>query len=170
MSRVSTQVWKHQRCSSQMQSLQRARCDQARLSCKACHSTCMHVFAGTVSAPQACPDDAWQAWLQSATTQASLGLLIPQQCACRLQVLNAMLLACSGDAGKTAVEAMEYLLQEGAVPDTWAPNGSSVSSLSAFDGVATKLFHGRWLSKTKVVAMLLELMAIYRPANCPCIE
>ena len=37
-----------------------------------------------------------------------------------------MLLACSGDAGNTAVEAMDYLLQEGAVPDTWAPNGSSV--------------------------------------------
>lgn len=39
-----------------------------------------------------------------------------------------MLLACSGDASKTAVEAMDYLLQEGAVPDTWAPNGSSVQS------------------------------------------
>ena len=38
-----------------------------------------------------------------------------------------MLLACSGDATSVAVEAMQYLLQEGAVPDTWAPNGSSVS-------------------------------------------
>lgn len=55
------------------------------------------------------------------------GLLKPQQCACRLQVLNAMLLACSGDATDVAVEAMQFLLQEGAVPDTWAPNGSSVS-------------------------------------------
>lgn len=54
-------------------------------------------------------------------------LLKPQQCACRLQVLNAMLLACSGDATSVAVDAMQYLLQEGAVPDTWAPNGSSVS-------------------------------------------
>ena len=57
-------------------------------------------------------------------------LLKPQQCACRLQVLNAMLLACSGDATTVAVEAMQYLLQEGAVPDTWAPNGSSVSCYS----------------------------------------
>lgn len=38
-----------------------------------------------------------------------------------------MLLACSGDATSIAVEAMQFLLQEGAVPDTWAPNGSSVS-------------------------------------------
>lgn len=43
-------------------------------------------------------------------------LLKPQQCACRLQVLNAMLLACCGDATSVAVEAMQYLLQEGAVP------------------------------------------------------
>ena len=59
-------------------------------------------------------------------------LLRPQQCACRLQVLNAMLLACSGDSTNSAVEAMQYLLQEGAVPDTWAPNGSSVSLTSQF--------------------------------------
>lgn len=56
-------------------------------------------------------------------------LLKPQQCACRLQVLNAMLLACSGDATSVAVDAMQHLLKEGAVPDTWAPNGSSVSLL-----------------------------------------
>ena len=58
--------------------------------------------------------------------------LRPQQCACRLQVLNAMLLACSGNASEIAVQAMQYLLQEGAVPDTWAPNGSSVSYAFAF--------------------------------------
>ena len=144
------------------------RCDQARHSRKAYHSACMHVLACTVSASQARADDAWQALLQSAITQASLGLLIPQQCACRLQVLNAMLLACSGDAGKTAVEAMEYLLQEGAVPDTWAPNGSSVSSPSAFDGVATKLSHAHWLSK--MIAIFLELIATYRPTNRPYIQ
>lgn len=66
-------------------------------------------------------------------------LLKPQQCACRLQVLNAMLLACSGDATAVAVEAMRYLLKEGAVPDTWAPNGSSVSHLSAHFTTAFRL-------------------------------
>ncbi|KAL0022409.1 hypothetical protein WJX77_009167 [Trebouxia sp. C0004] len=55
----------------------------------------------------------------------------------RGEVLNAMLLACSGDATAVAVEAMQYLLQEGAVPDTWAPNGSSALMLAAsVDGVA----------------------------------
>ena len=49
-----------------------------------------------------------------------------------MQVLNAMLLACSGDATSVAVDAMQYLLQEGAVPDTWAPNGSSVSQSHVF--------------------------------------
>ncbi|DBA68766.1 TPA: hypothetical protein ACH3X2_013381 [Trebouxia sp. C0005] len=55
----------------------------------------------------------------------------------RGEVLNAMLLACSGDASTVAVEAMQYLLQEGAVPDTWAPNGSSALMLAAsVDGIA----------------------------------
>lgn len=51
-----------------------------------------------------------------------------------------MLLACSGDATSVAVEAMQYLLQEGAVPDTWAPNGSSVSHVLA-EELGTLLSH-----------------------------
>jgi hypothetical protein len=47
------------------------------------------------------------------------------------QVLNAMLLACAGDASEVAVRAMKRLLQQGAVPDTWAPNGSSALMLAA---------------------------------------
>ena len=43
-----------------------------------------------------------------------------------------MLLACSSDGTSAAVDAMQYLLQEGAVPDTWAPNGSSVSVASVY--------------------------------------
>lgn len=51
-----------------------------------------------------------------------------------LQVLNAMLLAsCSPeanpkDSSKAALAAIEMLLEAGAVPDTWAPNGNSVCS------------------------------------------
>ncbi|EFJ40619.1 hypothetical protein VOLCADRAFT_99563 [Volvox carteri f. nagariensis] len=50
----------------------------------------------------------------------------------RGEVLNAMLLACAGDgsAGIT-VQAMRKLLASGAVPDTWAPNGSSALMLAA---------------------------------------
>lgn len=50
-----------------------------------------------------------------------------------VQVLNAMLLACCSteanpkDSCPEALEAIEMLLDEGAVPDTWAPNGNSVS-------------------------------------------
>lgn len=46
-----------------------------------------------------------------------------------MQVLNALLLACSGHGGEQALAAMEQLLTRGAVPDTWAPNGSSVRGL-----------------------------------------
>ena len=50
-----------------------------------------------------------------------------------LQVLNAMLLACCSedanpkDKSPQALEAIQSLLDAGAVPDTWAPNGNSVS-------------------------------------------
>ena len=57
--------------------------------------------------------------------------------AARGEVLNALLLACAGD-GKSAVAvaAMRLLLAAGAVPDTWAPNGSSALMLAAAaDGV-----------------------------------
>ena len=41
-----------------------------------------------------------------------------------------MLLACSGNTeaatAQESMEAMRALLAAGAVPDTWAPNGSSV--------------------------------------------
>ncbi|KIY96088.1 hypothetical protein MNEG_11874 [Monoraphidium neglectum] len=54
----------------------------------------------------------------------------------RGEVLNAMLLACAGDAGGAAVDAMLELLTAGAVPDTWAPSGSSALMLAACaDGV-----------------------------------
>lgn len=43
-----------------------------------------------------------------------------------MQVLNALLLACSGQVGSDALSSMAQLLQQGAVCDTWAPNGSSV--------------------------------------------
>jgi hypothetical protein len=49
----------------------------------------------------------------------------------RGEVLNAMLLACAGEATTVAVEAMQQLLAAGAVPDTWAPNGSSALMLAA---------------------------------------
>jgi hypothetical protein len=45
-----------------------------------------------------------------------------------MQVLNAMLLACAGVDSRDALTSIEALLEAGAVPDTWAPNGSSVSS------------------------------------------
>ncbi len=45
---------------------------------------------------------------------------------CAIQVLNAMLLACASISSEEAVTSMARLLQAGAVPDTWAPNGSSV--------------------------------------------
>lgn len=37
-----------------------------------------------------------------------------------------MLLGCAGETGQTAVQALNAALAGGAVPDTWAPNGSSV--------------------------------------------
>ncbi|KXZ46695.1 hypothetical protein GPECTOR_41g659 [Gonium pectorale] len=50
----------------------------------------------------------------------------------RGEVLNAMLLACAGDGtAGTTVQAMRKLLSSGAVPDTWAPNGSSALMLAA---------------------------------------
>lgn len=49
----------------------------------------------------------------------------------RGEVLNAMLLACAGDGSDAAVTAMARLLRDGAVPDTWAPNGSSALMLAA---------------------------------------
>lgn len=49
----------------------------------------------------------------------------------RGEVLNAMLLACAGDGGPPAVSTMRELLVAGAVPDTWAPNGSSALMLAA---------------------------------------
>ena len=52
-----------------------------------------------------------------------------------MQVLNAMLLACCSNEANTkdscnaALQAIEALLDAGAVPDTWAPNGNSVRFL-----------------------------------------
>lgn len=98
---------------------------------------------------------------------AGWGLLRPQQCACRLQVLNAMLLACSGDAGKVAVGAMEYLLREGAVPDTWAPNGSSVSLRSALQVFVALTSQQKldslavWLAFAVLICLLNHILLFY---------
>jgi hypothetical protein len=56
----------------------------------------------------------------------------------RGEVLNALLLACAGEGSSAvAVAAMRALLAAGAVPDTWAPNGSSALMLAAAaNGVA----------------------------------
>ena len=48
-----------------------------------------------------------------------------------VQVLNAMLLGCAGEQGEEPVQALSAALAGGAVPDTWAPNGSSVRPCSA---------------------------------------
>ncbi len=37
-----------------------------------------------------------------------------------------MLLACAGIASNEAVESLLHVMHLGAVPDTWAPDGSSV--------------------------------------------
>ena len=42
-----------------------------------------------------------------------------------------MLLACAGIKSAEALKAITALLQAGAVPDTWAPNGSSALMLAA---------------------------------------
>lgn len=42
-----------------------------------------------------------------------------------------MLLACAGHATPAALDATRQLLAAGAVPDTWAPNGSSALMLAA---------------------------------------
>ena len=46
------------------------------------------------------------------------------------QALNAMLLACAGAANGEAVASLQHVMQLGAVPDTWAPDGSSVRYFS----------------------------------------
>lgn len=57
----------------------------------------------------------------------------------RSEVLNALLLACSGQRGSEALEAMEQLLKAGAVCDTWAPNGSSVGHTSQRRSISCRL-------------------------------
>eukprot|EP00798_Chlamydomonas_sp_ICE-L_P024342 gene24342-9958_t len=57
----------------------------------------------------------------------------------RGEVLNAMLLACAGDGSAVAVLTMRKLLAKGAVPDTWAPNGSSALMLAASANAAKSL-------------------------------
>jgi hypothetical protein len=47
------------------------------------------------------------------------------------EVLNALLLGCSGVVGDDSLTAMRQLLSHGAVCDTWAPNGSSALMLAA---------------------------------------
>lgn len=69
-------------------------------------------------------------------------------------MLNALLLACAGEGSSaTAVAAMRALLAAGAVPDTWAPNGSSALMLAAAaDGVAALKVGGvAWSSRQRVL-------------------
>jgi hypothetical protein len=47
------------------------------------------------------------------------------------EVLNALLLACSGSAAPAALASVRALADAGAVPDTWAPNGQSALMLAA---------------------------------------
>lgn len=75
--------------------------------------------------PQACPA---ACLVKNARGQAPVDVAAACE---RGEVLNAMLLACAGDAGAVAVRAMKQLLAAGAVPDTWAPNGSSALMLAA---------------------------------------
>jgi hypothetical protein len=49
----------------------------------------------------------------------------------RFEVLNALLLACCGHTTKAALASVTALVAAGAVPDTWAPNGSSALMLAA---------------------------------------
>ncbi|KAK2079373.1 hypothetical protein QBZ16_003064 [Prototheca wickerhamii] len=67
----------------------------------------------------------------------------------RGEVLNAMLLACSGSNSDAALAAMRALLGRGAVCDTWAPSGSSAlmltSSADSEEGVRLLLEHGATL-------------------------
>ncbi|RMZ52750.1 hypothetical protein APUTEX25_000869, partial [Auxenochlorella protothecoides] len=64
----------------------------------------------------------------------------------RGEVLNAMLLACSGSGSEAALASMRALLARGAVCDTWAPSGSSalmlVASADSRPGVELLLAHG----------------------------
>ncbi len=57
-----------------------------------------------------------------------------------------MLLACAGIKSGGALEAITALLRAGAVPDTWAPNGSSALMLAAavdsVDAIVTLLDNG----------------------------
>ena len=57
-----------------------------------------------------------------------------------------MLLACAGIKSADALEAIAALLRAGAVPDTWAPNGSSALMLAAavdsVDAMRTLLANG----------------------------
>lgn len=74
----------------------------------------------------------------------------------RGEVLNALLLACAGEGSSaTAVAAMRALLAAGAVPDTWAPNGSSALMLAAAaDGVAALKVGGvAWSSRQRCALM-----------------
>lgn len=91
-----------------------------------------------------------------------------------MQVLNAMLLACSAHASAEALAAMRALLAAGAVCDTWAPNGSSALMLAASadcaEGVGLLLDHaaslelqdalGRWACRRQTRPV--------RAAGCSC--
>lgn len=77
----------------------------------------------------------------------------------RGEVLNALLLACAGE-GKSAVAvaALRALLAAGAVPDTWAPNGSSALMLAAAaDGVTALQVWCRTALKTLVMLLVCDV-------------
>ncbi len=80
-----------------------------------------------------------------------------------------MLLACAGDASEVAVRAMNRLLKQGAVPDTWAPNGSSALMLAAScNGTAALqvlLQHG---ASIELQDALGRTALMFAAGNCAC--
>lgn len=87
----------------------------------ATHGHPMCAYAVARAAPEAC--GARNARGQRPLDAAAAGA--------RGEVLNAMLLACAGSGARAAPRVMRELLGAGAVPDTWAPNGSSALMLAA---------------------------------------
>lgn len=90
-----------------------------------------------------------------------------------IQVLNAMLLACASISSDEAVTSMARLLQAGAVPDTWAPNGSSVCAwtLPLLFGEYQHGMHLTGKRRTpKLPLTMILLQALMLAASVDCTE
>ncbi|BDA50422.1 probable Ankycorbin at N-terminal half [Coccomyxa sp. Obi] len=81
----------------------------------------MCAFNLTKAAPQTC-------LIANKAGQTAIDVAVSND---RGEVLNAMLLACAGINSPEALKSISALLEAGAVPDTWAPNGSSALMLAA---------------------------------------